>query len=151
MKLLVDTNVVIDYAARRHPFFESASLLMGLGYIREFELWMSASQVTDVFYILSEGGRHDRVEGAKTAVKKLRESVRVCSCTELDMDDALGMGWSDFEDACVCTAAMKIKADAIITRNQRDFAKSPVKVFDCPGLFAWMEREKGIMYGEVPL
>ena len=45
----------------------------------------------------------------------------------------------------------QIKADAIITRNQKDFARSSIKVFDCDELFAYLEKEKGLVYDFIPL
>lgn len=50
-----------------------------------------------------------------------------------------------------CTSALKVKADAIVTRNQEDFEKSSIKVFDCTGLFAYLEEEKGLVYDFVPM
>ena len=44
-KLLLDTNVVVDYLNEREPFYEKARLLMIGGRVGEFELWISSSQV----------------------------------------------------------------------------------------------------------
>ncbi len=48
-------------------------------------------------------------------------------------------------------SALKLKADAIVTRNKGDFERSFVPVLDCDELFALVEREHGIVYGEVEL
>ena len=53
MKLLLDTNVVIDYLHEREPYYEKARLLMTAGRVGEFSLWITSSQVTDLIYILS--------------------------------------------------------------------------------------------------
>lgn len=58
----------------------------------------------------------------------------------------LASDWDDLEDACVYQAARGIGADAIITRNQADFARSAIPVFDCGEFFAWMERAHGVDY-----
>ena len=71
--------------------------------------------------------------------------------SETDVDAALDSPWSGFEDACVYQCALKVKADAIVTRNQKDFEKSSIKVFDCTGLFAYLEEEKGLVYDFVPM
>jgi len=44
----------------------------------------------------------------------------------------------------------KLEADAIVTRNQKDFEKSLIKVFDCDELFAYLAEEKGLVYEEIP-
>lgn len=146
MRLLVDTNVLIDYIQDRKPFSDSALKLVMLGAFGEVELWMSSSQVTDSFYILSEGGRCSLAEDAKQALKEIRKVVRVGSVGEADIDAVLDSPWDDVEDACVHQCALKIKADAIITRNLEDFRRSSVKVFDCEGLFTYLKEEKGLEY-----
>ena len=55
-RLLVDTNVLVDYLGNREPFSQQARLLMILGKVGEYSLWVSATQITDLVYILSNGG-----------------------------------------------------------------------------------------------
>ena len=40
VKVLLDTNILIDFALRREPYFKQARKVMILGYLREIELWM---------------------------------------------------------------------------------------------------------------
>lgn len=150
MRLLLDTNVVVDCASQRGRYFPSAHLLVELAMVREFDLWMSATQATDVLYLLSNGGRRSDVRGARETLRSLRSFLHIVSVTESDIDKALDADWEDFEDACVYYAARKIKADAIIARNRKGFARSSIKVFDCDELFAYLEREMGVSYAEVP-
>lgn len=150
MRFLVDTNIAIDHMMDREPFSRSASKLITLGFLHEFELGMSSSQITDAFYLLT-GGRSSLADEAKQKLRTLRGALRVYSLTEADVDAALDSAWDDFEDACVYQCARKIKADAIITRNQKDFARSSIKVFDCDELFAYLEEEKGLVYDFIPL
>mgnify|MGYP000296791090 CR=1 FL=1 len=56
MKLLLDTNVVIDFLHEREPYYDKVRLLMTAGRVGEFSLWITSSQVTDLIYILSEAG-----------------------------------------------------------------------------------------------
>ena len=151
MKLFVDTNILLDYLDERLGFDAAARELMVLGFLHEFELWMSSSQVTDLFFILSKGGTPSKADDARRRIRHARRFVRVCSLAETDVDAALDSPWSDFEDACVYQCALKVKADAIVTRNQEDFEKSSIKVFDCTGLFAYLEEEKGLVYDFVPM
>ena len=46
--------------------------------------------------------------------------------------------------------ALKLEVDAIVTRNQKDFEKSLIKVFDRDELFAYLVEEKGLTYEEMP-
>ncbi len=150
MNLFVDTNIIIDYLDERPGFAGSARKLMLLGFLREFDLWMSSSQVIDMFYILTNGGHPSKAEEAKASIREVRKFVRVCSLGEADIDAALDSTWSDFEDACVYQCARKIRADAIITRNKKDFEKSSIKVFDCEEWFSYLAQSKGLTYEEIP-
>lgn len=150
-KFLLDTNVFVDALAKREPYYESARLLLALGSLGEFELWISSTQATDIFYILSEGGSAKRLEWAKTQMTELRTYVHACSFTEEDIDNALASTWKDFEDACINQVAHKIKPDVIVTGNTKDFVLSDYPVFNCNDLFSWLEQKHGITYEEIQL
>ena len=89
MRLLLDVDVVVDYASQRGRFFPSARLLAELAMVRKFDLWMSATQATDVFYLLSNGGRRSDVPGAREALRSLRSFLHIVSVTESDIDLSL--------------------------------------------------------------
>jgi hypothetical protein len=84
-------------------------------------------------------------------LRRLRTFVHVCTFGEEEADAALGLEWGDLEDALVCQAAISIRADAIISRNQGDFAASPIPVFDCGEFFAWHAEKTGVSYEEIAL
>ena len=54
IKLLLDSNIVIDFLAKREPFYESAEKLMLLGMTGDLELWVSTTQANDIFYVLGK-------------------------------------------------------------------------------------------------
>lgn len=148
MRVLIDTNVALDAVARREPFYDKARLLFLAGYVKEIELWMSVSQMTDVFYIHTQGKSSLAFEG-KRSLRLLRKCINVVSMGEIEFDEALASGWGDLEDACVHVAARCAKADVIVTRNKADFARSSIRVMDCEELFDYLEKEKGLVYDEV--
>ena len=146
MKLFVDTNILIDCMENREPFSLGAQKLLMLGALGEADLWMSPSQITDAFYLLSDGGKKSLADATAQRLKKVRGTVRICSLGEYDIDAALDSSWDDFEDACLYECARKMKADVIITRNKGDFEQSRIPVMNCDELFAWLEQEKCLVY-----
>ena len=104
-----------------------------------------------MFFILSKGGTPSKADDARRRIRHARRFVRVCSLAETDVDAALDSPWSDFEDACVYQCALKVKADAIVTRNQKDFESTVIKVVDCDEFFAWVLRDFGLDYDEVAI
>lgn len=151
MKLLVDTNILIDCMEERSPFDKGARKLFLLGVLGEADLWMSPSQITDAFYLISDGGKRSLAAMAKARLKEMKRAVRICTFGEYDVDAALDLPWDDFEDAYVYQCARKLKVDAIITRNKRDFAASRIPVFDCDEFFAYLKEEKGLVYDEIDM
>jgi predicted nucleic acid-binding protein len=144
MKLLLDSNIVIDFLAKREPFYESAEKLMLLGMTGDLELWVSTTQANDIFYVLGKG-RKSEAELVKQKMRKLKTFMRFCGLNEEHFLNVLDSSWLDLEDACVHEVAVYLSADAIITRNKKDFAKSIIPVYDCDEFFQHM-KTKGAEY-----
>ncbi|MFR7404005.1 MAG: type II toxin-antitoxin system VapC family toxin [Coriobacteriaceae bacterium] len=121
-----DTNVVIDYLNEREPYYEKARLLMIGGRVGEFELWISSSQVTDLVYILSNGGRTSEMDVVMGQLRGLRTFVNVFAASEREVDLMLAASWHDPEDYLLYEIALALRADVLITRNQPDFPQGLV-------------------------
>lgn len=150
MRLLMDADVVLEYLDGSRGFGASARKLLILGYLGEFELWMSAAQTVGLFSLLAGENPTKGSDEAKRVLRHIRRVVRICSLTEADVDAVLDSAWDDFGRACVFQCALKLRADAIVVRSQDDFQRSSIKVFDCDGLFSYLAEEKGLTYEEIP-
>ncbi len=148
-KLFLDTNTIIDYLDEREPFYEGARLLMICGRLAELELWMTGSQATDLVYILSEGGKPSRIARVLSRLRALRAFVNVWPTGPNEVDATLSATWDDPEDALVYDSALRLGADAIITRDKKGFEQSNLPVMDCDELFQWLEDEFDLTYGEI--
>lgn len=148
-RVLVDSNVLVDFLARRGGFYALARKLMVFAEMGDYELWMSSSQVTDVFYVLSGGGKASHAPAARDALLALRGFVHVCAPGEREVDRALESAWPDFEDALVYQTAASIDASVIVTRNARDFARSAIPACTPEEFFSWMERHNRVAYAEI--
>lgn len=149
-KLVVDTNVVIDFLNQRTPNDKAAWLLFMCGKVGEFSLWISTSQVTDLIYILSDGGKKHLVSKTLERLRGIRTFVNVYPVTTNDIDTILATTWPDPEDALIVEMALRIKADAIITSDKELFEIDAIPVYDAHEFFTLMEEEEGITYTEVP-
>ena len=149
MKLFLDSNVVIDALVDRNEAHEAARLLVALGRIGEFDLWASPTQWTDMYYILTEGGKRSRDQEIRAILAAVRKAVHVSMMGEEEIDRALASSWDDFEDAVVYQAAVSVKPDALITNNKKDYVQSAVPVYTCAELFELIAREKDISYTEI--
>ena len=125
MKLFLDTNVVIDYLAKRQPFAEDASQMIMLCLQKNYELCVSALSFTIIYYVLKKQYGHERL------LELLRDLHSLLTVGEVDgnvLQQALVSDFTDFEDAVQCYTAMASGADLIVTRNVRDFSHSPLLV-----------------------
>jgi predicted nucleic acid-binding protein len=123
MKVLIDTNVILDVLTRREPHYEySAAFLKLCG--TQITGLMAASQTTDIFYILRREGKN--AQETKTIIQKLTDNINVIDVTAADVKNALASAMPDYEDAMLAVSGQRWKADYIITRNEKDFRQSPV-------------------------
>jgi predicted nucleic acid-binding protein len=124
MRILIDTNVIIDVLEQREGFFQDSYQLVQLAVQGRLEAFMSTGAVTDVYYIISRS-LHDASK-AREKIIGLITLVSLCDTTAGDINAALMLTISDFEDAVIASAARREKADYIVTRNGADFEESPV-------------------------
>ena len=149
MKLLLDTNILLDCMMGRQPFAADARKLLILGALGEVDLWMSPSQFTDAFYLLTEGGKPRLAESVKLRLLKVKRLARICTLGERDVEGALESSWPDSEDACLYQCAKKLHACAIITRNRADFERSTIPSTTAPEFVAHLKDAHGLVYEEI--
>lgn len=148
-RLLVDSNTLIDYLAVREPHYPDARKLMILGALNEVELWLSSSQLNDIFYILSRGRAGVLGRSLQNRLKSCRSIFRICAVRENDFYDAIDSGFDDLEDACVAQCARSLNADFIITRDRRGFEKSEIPAISASDYFGYLGSEYGLTYEEL--
>ena len=121
MKILVDTNVIIDILCKREPFFEDSYNALNKC-IDNHTIIVSASAITDIFYIAR---KYIGSEQAKECIRNLLDLIKISDTRGADIEKALSSDISDFEDA-VSAIAERQKAKYILTRNTKDFEKSKI-------------------------
>lgn len=124
MKLLIDTNVILDIFLKREPFFTDSYAAIRKAAEQDVECWLSASAVTDIFYILRKSLQS--AEQAKLILNNLMQLAAFSDVLASDLMDALASEMSDFEDAVVNAVAVRIGAAYILTRNTKDFEKAEI-------------------------
>jgi predicted nucleic acid-binding protein len=134
MRLLLDTNIVVDILSGRDGYADSLNVLKCCE-VKRAEGFVSAITVTDVMYILR---KLVAPEGVRDAVLTLTSIVDVADVSKADIKGAFSCGMGDFEDAVQAMCAKRIGADYIVTRNVKDFAVSPVRAVLPDGLLRFL-------------
>jgi predicted nucleic acid-binding protein len=126
MKVLLDTNILMDALQERQPFDVDAKEILKRGQDKKLICLFTANAATDIFYIYSKA--HD-VKTARSALRFLLTNYDVVSVTQEDCLNALKLPLNDFEDALAAVCAQKVEADYIVTRDEKFLSeKLSVKV-----------------------
>lgn len=125
MKLLIDTNVILDVLMKREPWAESAEAVLIAVAEEKAEGYTTASTFTDLYYLLRKH-LQDR-EKTKQALLGLLSVLDVLDVTRVDCEKAFDLSMTDYEDALLASCAKRHKIDQIVTRNEKHFDGSPVK------------------------
>lgn len=123
MKILIDNNVMIDYLAKREPFFADAREIFYLCYMKKISGYVAAHTITDGIYILRD------IPLDKRRAMFL-EILNYISVIGIDYNKLLSVlnnfDFDDIEDCLQAVCAESLGLDYIVTRNGKDFTKSKV-------------------------
>ena len=126
MKLLIDANILLDVLQKREPHYRDSALIWKLCETDQAEGCVSALSIANLVYIMRKELSPETIE---EVLGKLSLIFSIVELTPADIAKAAEMKWTDFEDALQAATAERIHAEAIITRNIRDFRKSRVIAF----------------------
>lgn len=126
MKLLLDTNVVLDLLMDRMPFADAAVELFSRVEDGTITGYLCGSTITTVHYLASKAVGAAK---AQEEIGKLLHLFEVAPVNRQVLEAALSAGFSDFEDAVIHEAACHVGAEAIVTRNAKDFKRSRIPVY----------------------
>ena len=124
MKVLVDTNVVIDVLLIQQPFYKDSSIIYKLSESKHINGILASVSITNAFYILRKRGKSQ--EEAYQELDKLTVLFKIAQTTETTITDAMALRWKDFEDAVQFITAKENEVEYIITRNKADFKTSSI-------------------------
>ena len=119
MKIMIDTNVILDVLLEREAFVDESYKVLSMCEEHRVDGFVSASAVTDIYYIVRKYTHSTEI--AYNAIGKLLEIVKVCNVTNNDILTAFQIRAKDFEDCIVSVCAKSNSCDYIITRNIKDF------------------------------
>lgn len=127
MKLLIDTNVVLDVLLRREPFSKTAAEVLNLTQRDDVREYVSASAITDIYYIANKQMK-DR-DAVRDLLKRLLMVVSVVAVSEREIQNALNLAWGDFEDSVQYSVALLNEMDGIVTRNPSDYQETNMRIW----------------------
>ncbi len=126
MKVLLDTNIIMDALQERQPFDTDAKEILRRAQNGDITAVFTANAATDIFFLYS---RARDIKSARIALTFLLNRFGVVDVTHDNCIDALKLSNEDFEDALVSVCALGAQADCIVSRDEGFLqADSPVRV-----------------------
>ena len=125
MKILLDTNIVLDVLMDCLPHSEAATELFSRVEDGTVIGYLCGTTITTVFYLAAKTVGTPR---AQEEIRKLLQLFEVAPVNRHVLESAMTLDFTDFEDAVIHEAAFHVGADAIVTRNHKDFKKSRLPV-----------------------
>lgn len=125
-RILIDTDVILDFFFDRQPFSDKAAKIFSLCESKEIKGFVTPVIISNVYYLLKQTAKHEKV------IEKLKLLVSITEVLVIDKEvilQALNSDFKDFEDALQnYSAELDKEIDLIITRNTKDFKNSLLAV-----------------------
>ncbi|WP_461790099.1 type II toxin-antitoxin system VapC family toxin [Pedobacter sp.] len=125
-KILIDTDVVLDFFFDRLPFSDDASKILALCEKRKINGFVTPVIISNIYYLLKKTATHEKVIENLRALLGIIDVVVISKETILD---AMNSKFKDFEDALQNFAAQSHKEiKVVITRNIKDYKTSKLSI-----------------------
>jgi len=137
--VFIDTDILIDFLTQREPFGKSATKLFNRVAKGNLIVSVSSLSLAKLAYVLRKQKGDIRKQ-----IGELTQHVQVEPFTKKHLQEALNSSFTDFEDALQHAIALSTTgAEAVITRNIRDFKESRLPVFTPSGFLAFEGDNEG--------
>ena len=133
MRILFDTDLVLDVLLDRRPYSDRSATLFALVERGAIAGFLCATALTTIHYLCAKGiGPED----GRSSVQALLRLFDIAAVNRQALEGALDSGFKDYEDGVAHEAARNIQVDAIVTRNLADFRSSRIPVHSPEELLA---------------
>ncbi len=124
MKILLDTNVVLDVLLDRQPYVDASAVVWSAVETGVSTGLLAAHALTTIHYLLRKEMGNTK---ASRVITKILSVFGVAAVDGAVVQEALRLPFSDFEDAVTAAAARLAACDFIVTRNPKGFRGSPLR------------------------
>ena len=95
-RILIDTDVILDFFFNREPFSDSAAKILSLCEAKEIKAFITPVIISNIYYLLRQTAKHEKV------IENLKLLVSITDILIIDRKivlQALTSDFKDFEDA----------------------------------------------------
>ena len=125
LQVLFDLNIILDVLQEREGFYDFSARLLAYAENDIIQGWLAAHSVTTLFYLIA---KHKSPEHARVTLTSLLQFLKIAPVDQDTIEQALSLPYRDYEDAVQMMAAVRIRADYLLTRDIRDYQPAPMAV-----------------------
>ena len=126
MKILFDTNIILDLLLDRKPFVESVAQLFSMVERGDLMGCLCSTTITTLYYLASKAvGR----KKAQKEIQKLLTLFEIAPVNRPVLQAAIQSGFPDFKDGVIYESAVLIEVDGIVTRDPKGFKKAGIQIY----------------------
>ena len=131
MRVLLDTNVIVDVLQRREPWFADGKQIFYAVANKQIIGCITAKEAADIhFFSRKQFTGEENVDArARQVLTKLYAIFELIDTLGIDCQNAIAIENKDYEDAIMMASAVRAGIDCIITRNPEHFKQSAVSVY----------------------
>ncbi len=131
--MLFDLNIILDVLQEQVEFYAFSARLLARAETGNIQGWLAAHSATTLFSLIA---KDKSPEQARVAITSLMQFLKIAPVDQDTIGQALNLPYRDFEDAVQMSAALRIHADYLLTRNVRDYQPPPIPVLQPAELLA---------------
>lgn len=139
MRVLFDTDLVLDLVLDRDPFVAAAAAIFTLHEQGRIKGYVSGITLINVFYVTRKS---KGIVGAWKAVEELLATLSICPLDQFVLETAHRLPFTDYEDAVQHACATASGLDAIVTRNLEDYKNSTLPIFSPTDFLTQLNSDK---------
>ena len=136
MRILLDTNIILDLLLERDPFVQDAEKLISKIENGNATGLICATTVTTIHYLIRK--KYDK-EKSSEIIGSILKLFEIANVTRAVLEDALTADDIDYEDSVIYKSAFYSGADIIVTRDRKGFLKSDLPVMTPKELLALLQ------------
>jgi len=126
MKVLFDTNVILDVLLNREEFIQLSASLVNFVETKKIEGFLCATTLTTIDYLVTK--THNK-KTSKFALKSLLSIFQVSQVNKSVLEFALNSNFKDFEDAVQYYSGKCAGINCVVTRNTKDYKKTKLPIY----------------------
>ncbi len=125
MKILLDTNVILDVLLNRQPFVLNAQRVWQACEEGRIDGYVAATSITNIHYLARKIGG---IVDAEAAVQACLNTFQICTVDRRILEAAMSLPGNDYEDNVQAACAAVTGLDAIVTRDKQGFKNANILI-----------------------